>query len=58
MSSGEKETFKKLEFTAIIELGHKEDPKPIRNWLVFNEDIIDFPDVRSKIWHNYWNNSF
>lgn len=58
MSSGEKETLKKLEFTAIIELGHEEDPEPMRNWLVFNEDILNLSDVRNKIWHNYWNNSF
>lgn len=36
MSTGEKERLKKLEFTAIIELGHKEDNVAIKNWLLFN----------------------
>lgn len=43
MSSWEKEIRKKLEFTSIIELGYEENKEDdMKNWLVFNIDILDF----------------
>lgn len=55
MSTQEKSLLKKLEFTSLLQTGRPEVEEEMKNWIVFNEQVLDLKKYRQDLWHETWN---